>query len=153
MVQVINTKNRLYNGVKKGGIINIPAEKVFEYEIAWFSVIEEKKNIVKAPVVPSMSWLPGIDDSLTIPQLKEQLNHLGVNYDNAKVKLDYQKLLSEALTKPTGEEKWDETSEDNEKNIDDLKQQLVDEKIVDESELEGKTDDEITQIATDNWLI
>jgi hypothetical protein len=141
MVKVINTKDRVYNWVKKGWIIDIPEEKVFEYKIAWFSTIEEKNNIVKSEV---FEW---IDENLTIAQLKEKLDHLWIKYDECKLKSDFQKLLSEALQKPQElwENKWSE--------IDELKEKLISEKIVESSELEGKNDDEIKQIATDNWLI
>lgn len=148
MVQVINTKNRLYNGVKKWGIIDIPEDKVFEYKIAWFSVVENKQNIVKTPTAPkTLEW---IDEAWTVAQLKEKLEHLGVDYKECKTKLDFQKLLSEALKTPTvpkTDDVWEK------KDIEALRTQLIDEKIVEASELEWKSEAEIMQIATDNWLI
>lgn len=147
MVKVVNNKKRLYNGVKFWGIVDIPEEKVLEYTIAWFSVIEEKTNIVKTPVVPAVAeW---IDENWTVNQLKEKLNHFWVDFSKCKNKEDYQKLLSKALKTPVV------SQDDNPevKTVDDLKTQLITEKIVEASELEGKTDDEVLQIATDNWLI
>lgn len=148
MVKVINTRNRLYNWVKKWGIIDISKEDVLEYTIAWFVIVEEKQNILKNKITTeNFDW---VDEVWTIEELKEKLDHLWVDFAKCKNKTDYQKLLSETF-KNLPLKKVDTIEEI--KDIEALKIQLINDKIVEFSEIENKSESEIIQIATDNWLI
>lgn len=147
LVKVINNKDRYFNWARKGGILEVAANRVAYYLQNWFSLlekIEEKKNIVQDNA--NKQDFPGVDNDITIPKLKEQLDHHGVDYSDFKKKADYQKALSNVLIASN------EGSDDNDSNIETLKKQLVDEAIVTADELEGKTDAEIEEIAHNNWF-
>lgn len=149
-VKVINNKDRYFNWARKWQVIEIDSIKLDYYKKHWFSLIEEKQNILKnpAPTIQTFEW---IDDIWTIPELKEKLEHFWINYDTCKLKADFQKLLSETLKNPPSVKKNDEI--DTKKDVEALKTQLISEKIVEVSEIEWKTDAEIIEIATNNWLI
>ena len=137
MLRVINNKDRVYNWAKKWQILDIDDSKLDDYLQAWFTVVKEvieKKNIVKN------------DKNLrTVKECKEILDHAWVEYDKKLKVSDLNKLVDE-LEKQNNTEKTDDLS----KNYAEI---LVDEWILEESELEWKTDKDLEQLATDNWLI
>ncbi len=136
MVRVINNKNRIYNWAKKWQIIDIDDSKLEDYIQAWFSVVKEKiekKNIVEPK------------NQRTWKECKDILDHAGVEYDKKLKVADLNKLVDQLESDKTN------TSENND-NIN-YSELLVDEWILDESELEWKSDKELKQLAIDNWLI
>lgn len=136
MVRVINNKNRIYNWAKKWQIIDIDDSKLDDYIQAWFSVVKEKiekKNIVEPK------------NQRTWKECKDILDHAGIEYDKKLKVADLNKLVDQLESDKTN------TSE-NDDNIN-YSELLVDEWILDESELEWKSDKELKQLAIDNWLI
>mgnify|MGYP006981762237 FL=1 len=136
MVRVINNKNRIYNWAKKWQIIVIDDSKLDDYIQAWFSVVKEKiekKNIVEPK------------NQRTWKECKDILDHAGIEYDKKLKVADLNKLVDQLESDKTN------TSE-NDDNIN-YSELLVDEWILDESELEWKSDKELKQLAIDNWLI
>lgn len=136
MVRVINNKNRIYNWAKKWQIIDIDDSKLDDYIRAWFSVVKEKiekKNIVEPK------------NQRTWKECKDILDHAGIEYDKKLKVADLNKLVDQLESDKTN------TSE-NDDNIN-YSELLVEEWILDESELEWKSDKELKQLAIDNWLI
>lgn len=137
MVRVINNKNRIYNWAKKWQILEVDESKLDDYIRAWFSVVKEKiekKNIVLEPQTLK-----------TAKECKDILDHAGVEYDK--------KLKVAELNKLVDELESEKTNEDETKDNVNYWELLVDEWILDESELEWKSDKELKQLAIDNWLI
>lgn len=136
MVRVINNKNRIYNWAKKWQILEVDKSKLDDYLQAWFSVVKEKiekKNIVKN------------ENQRTWKECKEILDHAWVEYDKKLRVAELNKLVDELESgKTTDNTKVDDTN---------YWELLVKEWILDESEVEWKTDEELKWIATDNWLI
>lgn len=136
MVRVINNKNRIYNWAKKWQIIDIDASKLDDYIQAWFSVVKEKiekKNIVEPK------------NQRTWKECKDILDHAGIEY--------YKKLKVADLNKLVDQLESDKTNtSENDDNIN-YSELLVEQWILDESELEWKSDKELKQLAIDNWLI
>lgn len=137
LVKVLNNKDRYFNGARKGGILEVAENRVNYYLQNWFSLVTEvveKKNIVQTEKLESKEFY------------QEKLDHLWVKYN----KNFWAKKLSELL-KST--QKKSDPSDEDLSNTEALKTQLIEEAIVPQEELEGKTNEEIIQIATDNWLI
>lgn len=136
-VRVINNRDRYYNGAHKWGILLIPASQVERYERVWFSVVQEtgvveiKENIVKPK---------------TVKELKEILDHAGVEYGKSAKQAELQALV-DGLTEAGTEDESEAGTED----IEALKQKLLDEAIVDT--LEGLDDEAVRTIARENALI
>lgn len=137
MVRVINNRNRIYNWAKKWQILEVDELKLDDYIRAWFSVVKEKiekKNIVLEPQTLK-----------TAKECKDILDHAGIEYDKKLKVSELNKLVDELESNKTNE---DETND----NVN-YWELLVDEWILDESELEWKSDKELKQLAIDNWLI
>ena len=138
MVRVINNKNRIYNWAKKWQILDIDKEKTDDYIRAWFSVVKwkiEKKNIV-------------VNENLkTVKECKEILDHAWIEYDK-KLKVAELNQLVEDFEKSKDSENWD--TDDTNINYSEL---IINEWILEESELEWKTEADLKQLAIDNWLI
>lgn len=137
MLRVINNRDRIYNWAKKWQILDIPDVKLDDYLQAWFSEVKEKiekKNIVKN-TIHKRTW----------KECKEILDHAWVEYDK-KLKVAELNSLVDELEK----EKSSDTSDGDNTNYEEL---LVNEWILEESELEWKTDQELKNLTTDNWLI
>ncbi len=136
MVRVINNKNRIYNWAKKWQILDIDKSKLDDYLQAWFSVVKEKiekKNIVKN------------DNQRTWKECREILDHAWVEYDK--------KLKVAELNKLVDELESGKITDNTDSDTTNYWELLVNEWILDESELEWKTDEELKNLATDNWLI
>jgi len=136
MVRVINNKNRIYNWAKKWQILDVDKSKLDDYLQAWFSVVKEKiekKNIVKN------------ENQRTWKECKEILDHAWVEYDKKLRVAELNKLVDELEAG-----KITDNSDTDNTNYWEL---LVNEWILEESELEWKTDEELKGLATDNWLI
>ena len=136
MVRVINNKNRIYNWAKKWQIIDIDNSKLDDYIQAWFSVVKEKiekKNIVEPK------------NQRTWKECKDILDHAGIEYDKKLKVADLNKLVDQLES-----DKINTNENDDNINYSEL---LIDEWILDESELEWKSDKELKQLAIDNWLI
>jgi len=137
MVRVINNRNRIYNWAKKWQILEVDESKLDDYIRAWFSVVKEKiekKNIVLEPQTLK-----------TAKECKDILDHAGIEYDK--------KLKVAELNKLVDKIESEKTNEDETKDNVNYWELLVDEWILDESELEWKSDKELKQLAIDNWLI
>lgn len=137
MVRVINNRNRIYNWAKKWQILEVDESKLDDYIRAWFSVVKEKiekKNIVLEPQTLK-----------TAKECKDILDHAGIEYDK--------KLKVAELNKLVDKIESEKTNEDETKDNANYWELLVDEWILDESELEWKSDKELKQLAIDNWLI
>lgn len=137
MVRVINNRNRIYNWAKKWQTLEVDESKLDDYIRAWFSVVKEKiekKNIVLEP-----------QNLKTAKECKDILDHAGIDYDKKLKVAELNKLVDELDSKKTNE---DETND----NVN-YWELLVDEWILEESELEWKSDKELKQLAIDNWLI
>ena len=141
LVKVINNKDRYFNWARKGWILEVDTNRVNYYLQNGFSLVKEmevKKNIVN-------------NDTGTLENkefYQKELDHLGVKYN----KNFWAKKLKDLL-ETAKKESEKEMDDDNNSDIETIKTTLVAEAIVSKEELEGKTDDEIRQIATDNWLI
>ncbi len=136
MVRVINNKNRIYNWAKKGQILDVDKSKLDDYLQAWFSIVKEKiekKNIVKN------------ENQRTWKECKEILDHAWVEYDKKLRVAELNKLVDKLEAG-----KIIDNSDTDKTNYWEL---LVNEWILEESELEWKTDEELKGLATDNWLI
>ena len=136
MVRVINNKNRIYNWAKKWQVLEVDKSKLDDYLQAWFSVVKEKiekKNIIKN------------ENQRTWKECKEILDHAWVEYDK--------KLRVAELNKIVDELESEKTSDSTDSDNIDYKELLINEWILEESEVEWKTDEELKGIATDNWLI
>lgn len=143
LIKVINNKDRYFNGARKGQIIQVDETRLNYYIQNGFSLVrevEEKKNIVTDPTTP-------ITPTRTKKELYAILEHLWVEYDKNLKVAELEALVREV------EEKQQTVDDSKGTDIDVVKKQLVDDAIVEATELEGKTDAEILQIATDNWLI
>ena len=137
MVRVINNRDRIYNWAKKWQILEVDEAKLDDYIQAWFSVVKEKiekKNIVT-----------DTKNQRTWKECKEILDHAWIEYDKKLRVAELNKLIDEIESEKT-------TNETDSDNIN-YKELLVNEWILEESEVEWKTDDELKGIATDNWLI
>ena len=137
MLRVINNRNRIYNWAKKWQILEIDESKLEDYIQAWFSVVKEKiekKNIVLEP-----------QNLKTAKECKDILDHAGIIYDKKLKVAELNKLVDSLQSKNTS----DEETKDN-INYWEL---LADEWILEESEIEWKSDKELKQLAIDNWLI
>ena len=136
MVRVINNKNRIYNWAKKWQILDVDKSKLDDYLQAWFSVVKEKiekKNIVKN------------ENQRTWKECKEILDHAWVEYDK--------KLKVAELNKLVDELEAGKITDNTDSDTTNYWELLVNEWILEESELEWKTDEELKNLATDNWLI
>ena len=136
MVRVINNKNRIYNRAKKWQILDVDKSKLDDYLQAWFSVVKEKiekKNIVKN------------DNQRTWKECKEILDHAWIEYDK--------KLRVAELNKLVDEFEAGKITDNTDSDTTNYWELLVNEWILDESELEWKTDEGLKNLATDNWLI
>ena len=136
MVRVINNKNRIYNWAKKWQILDVDKSKLDDYLQAWFSVVKEKiekKNIVKN------------ENQRTWKECKEILDHAWVEYDK--------KLKVAKLNKLVDELEAGKITDNTDSDTTNYWELLVNEWILEESELEWKTDEELKNLATDNWLI
>lgn len=143
LIKVINNKDRYFNGARKGQIIQVDETRLNYYIQNGFSLVrevEEKKNIVTDPTTPNTP-------TRTKKELYAILEHLWVEYDTNLKVAELEALVREV------EEKQQTADDSKGTDIDVVKKQLVDDAIVEATELEGKTDAEILQIATDNWLI
>lgn len=137
-VRVINNRDRYYNGVRKGGILEVSKDETDKYLKVGFALLENsvsesvvvKENIVKGP---------------TKKELGEILDHAGVDY-NPKAKLEELQALVDSIPKK------DADNTGNTIDITALKTQLIEEKIVALEDIEGKTDEEILAIAKENHL-
>lgn len=137
MVRVINNRNRIYNWAKKWQILEVDESKLDDYIRAWFSVVKEKiekKNIVLEPQTLK-----------TAKECKDILDHAGIEYDK--------KLKVAELNKLVDKIESEKTNEDETKDNVNYWELLVEQWILDESELEWKSDKELKQLAIDNWLI
>ncbi len=137
MVRVINNRNRIYNWAKRWQILEVDESKLDDYIRAWFSVVKEKiekKNIVLEP-----------QNLKTAKECKDILDHAGIEYDKKLKVAELNKLVDSLESKKTID---DETKDDI--NYWEL---LIDEWILEESELEWKSGKELKQLAIDNWLI
>jgi len=137
MVRVINNRNRIYNWAKKWQILEVDESKLDDYIRAWFSVVKEKiekKNIVLEP-----------QNLKTAKECKDILDHAGIEYDKKLKVAELNKLVDSLESKKT----IDDETKDN-INYWEL---LIDEWILEESELEWKSEKELKQLAIDNWLI
>lgn len=140
-VRIINNKARLFAWVRQGWIIEVEKDQLDYYVLHWFSPIEEfveKKNIViKEP-------------ARTKKELLEILDHNGIEYNKKATVLE----LEELVLKFEAEKKVEtETPSWETQDIEAIKKILVDEAVISAEDLVGKTDADILQIATDNWLI
>lgn len=143
LIKVINNKDRYFNGARKGQIIQVDETRLNYYIQNGFSLVrevEEKKNIVTTPTTPTTPVR-------TKKELYIILDHLWVEYDKNLKVAELEALVREV------EEKQKTADETKTTDIEAIKKQLVDDAIVEVTELEWKTDAEILQIATDNWLI
>lgn len=143
LIKVINNKDRYFNGARKGQIIQVDETRLNYYIQNGFSLVrevEEKKNIVTDPTTPTIP-------TRTKKELYAILEHLWIEYDKNLKVAELEALVREV------EEKQQTADDSKSTDIDVVKKQLVDDAIVEVTELEGKTDAEILQIATDNWLI
>ncbi len=137
MVRVINNRNRIYNWAKKWQILEVDESKLDDYIRAWFSVVKEK--IEKKNIVLESQNLK------TAKECKDILDHAGIEYDKKLKVAELNKLVDSLESKKT----IDDETKDN-INYWEL---LVDEWIIEESELEWKSEKELKQLAIDNWLI
>lgn len=138
LIKVINNKDRYFNWVRKWQIAQIDETRLNYYLQNGFSLvreIEEKQNIVED------------EKLLSKEEYQKILDHLWVKYNSNLWAKKLSLLVKEA------EEKLKTADPTKTNDIESLKKQLLDEAIVEATELEGKTDDEIIQIATDNHLI
>ena len=139
-IKVINNQNRYYNWVRQGWILEIEKEMLDDYVLHGFSLVEEyieKKNIVvKQP-------------TRTKKELVEILDHNWIVYDSKAKVIELEELVIEFENKP----KTDGDNSDDMTDIETIKAKLVSEAIITAEELVWKADNEIMQIATDNWLI
>ena len=138
MVKVINNRNRLYNWVRKWGVLDIKKEEIEDYKRAGFSVLEKvfkKKNIAVQ------------ENQKTGRECKQTLDHAWVEYDKRLRVADLNKLVRELESK---KEETKDNSKDNKENFWKL---LVKNGILEESELEWKNKADLKQLAIDNWLI
>ena len=136
MVRVINNKNRIYNWAKKWQVLEVDKSKLDDYLQAWFSVVKEKiekKNIIKN------------ENQRTWKECKEILDHAWVEYDK--------KLKVAELNKLVDELEAGKITDNTDSDTTNYWELLVNEWILEESELEWKTDEELKNLATDNWLI
>lgn len=137
MVRVINNRNRIYNWAKKWQILEVDESKLDDYIRAWFSVVKEKiekKNIVLEP-----------QNLKTAKECKDILDHAGIEYDKKLKVAELNRLVDGLESK--------KTSDNEPKDNINYWELLVDEWILEESELEWKSDKELKQLASDNWLI
>jgi hypothetical protein len=137
MVRIINNRNRIYNWAKKWQILEVDESKLDDYIRAWFSVVKEKiekKNIVLEP-----------QNLKTAKECKDILDHAGIEYDKKLKVAELNKLVDSLESK--------KTSDDETKDNVNYWELLIDEWILDESELEWKSEKELKQLASDNWLI
>ncbi len=137
MIRVINNRNRIYNWAKKWQILEVDESKLDDYIRAWFSVVKEKiekKNIVLEP-----------QNLKTAKECKDILDHARIEYDKKLKVAELNKLVDSLESKKT----IDDETKDN-INYWEL---LIDEWILEESELEWKSEKELKQLAIDNWLI
>lgn len=135
-IKVINTLKRYFNWAKLWQTLEINEEELDYYKLHWFELVQDnftiKKNIVT-------------ENKETIANLKAKLDHLWVDYSKCKKIEDFEKLLQET------ENKKDEKIGDETFSISQIKDELIKNAIVDS--LEWKKDEEIMQIAKDNWII
>lgn len=140
LVKVINNKDRYFNWARKGWILEVDQNRVNYYLQNGFSLVKEievKKNIVETK--------PKTLENKEYYQNK--LDHLGIKYNNNL----WPKKLNELLEKANAD-KDDNSSDNNNSDIETLKATLIKEAIVTKEELEGKTDSEIQEIAENNWF-
>lgn len=139
-VKVINNKDRYFNWARKWQVIQVDENRVAYYLQHGFSLVkevQEKKNIVN-PQEPVR----------TKAELYKILDHYWVEYTTKMKVAELEQLVVEAEAEVQTEQDSNEQTD-----IESIKEQLVDEAIVDQSELKWKTNAEIMQIAKDNWLI
>jgi len=141
MITVIHNKNRVYNWVRKWQSIQIKKDELKDYELAWFTILKsitKKQNILK----------DNIECKRTDEECKKILDHAWIKYHERLWVVKLNVLVDKYEAEK--DNWWDDSIV---KNIDDFKKQLIDEAIITAEELKGKKDNEIMQIATDNWLI
>ena len=103
------------------------------YLEVWFSLVEEQKQEKKNI----------IDDSRSIKELKDILDHNWINYDKKTNKAELLELV-----------KTLETSKDEGKDdLLEIKKQMIDEAIISAEELEKMNNEEILELAKNNWII
>ena len=132
-IRVINNRDRYYNWAYKGQVLEIDSDMLDHYLEVWFSLVEEQKQEKKNI----------IDDSRSIKELKDILDHNWINY--AK-KANTAELLELVKTL--------ETSKDEEAdNLLEIKKQMIDEAIISAEDLEKMNNEEILELAKNNWII
>ncbi|PZM85067.1 hypothetical protein DLH72_02195 [Candidatus Gracilibacteria bacterium] len=139
-VRVINNKDRYFNGARKGQVLEIDSEMVSYYEKNGFSVIGNvisKENIVKDKQ----------EDGRTTKELKEILDHHGVDYKGVSKKEDLLELVKSIETEKTE----DETEKNS--DLEEIKTQIINEAIETEENLAKLSENEILEIAKNNGLI
>ncbi len=136
-IKVLNTRDRYYNGAYKGQILEVPEIEKDHYLNVWFTLVWEDKKVEKNNIVK--------EDNRTVKQLKELLDHNGVEYDKKANKPDLLKLVKEFKKKS-------ENNDENKADIETLKKELLENAIVTEEELEKMQEAEIVELAKNNWL-
>ena len=132
-IRVINNRDRYYNWAYKGQVLEIDSDMLDHYLEVWFSLVEEQKQEKKNI----------IDDSRSIKELKDILDHNWINYDKKTNKAELLELV-----------KTLETSKDEGKDdLLEIKKQMIDEAIISAEELEKMNNEEILELAKNNWII
>lgn len=132
-IRVINNRDRYYNWAYKGQVLEIDSDMLDHYLEVWFSLVEEQKQEKKNI----------IDDSRSIKELKDILDHNWINYDK---KADKAELLELVKTLETSK---DEGAD----NLLEIKKQMIDEAIISAEDLEKMNNEEILELAKNNWII
>lgn len=134
-IHVLNTRNRYYNGARQWAIIEIEASELTQYERVWFVKADAGKVEVKQNIVQTKGP--------TVKEIKKELDHLGVQYDNKARRDDLLALLEEA------KKSLEDTSDDTVDTAS-LKNSLIEAKIIDPQEAESLDNEAILALAEEN---
>ena len=137
MIRVLNTKDRYYNWAYKWNVLEIAETSLQEYLDAWFVLLDETEKIEEKKAI--------IEDTRTVKELKEILDHNWIDYNWVTNKEDFLELVKSI---EDVEEKAEESL-----NLEALKSQILEEAIETEEALVKLSENEILEIAKNNGLI
>lgn len=137
MIRVLNTKDRYYNWAYKWNVLEIAETSLQEYLDAWFVLLDETEKIEEKKAI--------IEDTRTVKELKEILDHNWIDYNWVTNKEDFLELVKSI---EDVEEKAEESL-----NLEALKSQILEEAIETEEALAKLSENEILEIAKNNGLI
>ncbi len=142
-INVLNTRDRYYNGAYKGQVLEVAESEKEHYLQAGFVVVgDDDKKVEKKNIVPTEE---DKKDDRTKKELQEILDHNGIQYDKNSKKADLVKLVEDLENA--------ETEKEEVKDIEAIKKLLIKNALVSQEDLETMDEASIENLAKENGLV